>query len=288
MTDLPMVAAAALIERQVAERVQRSGTSFYVAMRLLPSARRHAMFAIYAFCRDVDDIADEPAPVAEKLRRLDLWREEVARLYEGTSLTDPISRALAPRIREFGLRRQDFIDVIDGMAMDAATDIVAPTMAELDLYCDRVASAVGRLSVCAFGADGPAALKVAHHLGRALQLTNILRDLAEDATRGRLYLPRDNLARHGLAGLAPAEVLEHGNLRLVCREVAEIARLHFAQAGATIRACPRAPMRPARLIEAMYRALLDRLVAKDWADPRSRVSLPKWRKIWLVLRHGMI
>lgn len=275
------------LQQQIATQVQQSGTSFYAAMRLLPQARRDAMFAIYAFCRTVDDIADEPAELEEKRAELQSWREEIDKLYNGSPIEHPIAKALAPHIAAFALRREDFMAVIDGMAMDAEGDIVAPTLAELDLYCDRVASAVGRLSVRAFGATEPEADEVAHHLGRALQLTNILRDLAEDADRGRLYLPRELLNKHGLVDVAPHEVVKRPELRGVCRELAEKARTHFHQACEAMRSCARGPMRPARLMGGYYRAILDRLVADDWQQPLQRVSLSKLKKFWLILRHGI-
>lgn len=285
-----MTAAASsdnALQSDIAAKVQASGTSFYAAMRLLPQARRDAMFAIYAFCREVDDIADEPAEVADKLRRLQGWRHEIARLYDGNP-QHPIARALLPHVRAFDLRRSDFLDVIDGMEMDALEDIVAPDLAKLDRYCDRVASAVGRLSVRAFGATEPQADQVAHHLGRALQLTNILRDLAEDAERGRLYLPREELAAAGIATRIPAEIVVHPNLPQACRAVAALAKRHFASAHAAMAECAKGPMRPAAIMGAVYGAILDRLIAADWRDPRKRVSLPKWLKIWLAIRHGFL
>lgn len=278
---------ASALQSDIAAKVQASGTSFYAAMRLLPQARRDAMFAIYAFCREVDDIADEPAEVADKLKRLQGWRYEIARLYEGNP-QHPIARALLPAVREFDLRRADFLDVIDGMEMDALEDIVAPDLAKLDRYCDRVASAVGRLSVRAFGAREAEADQVAHHLGRALQLTNILRDLVEDAERGRLYLPREELAAAGIASRQPMEIVAHPNLPQACRAVAALAKRHFASAHAAMAQCAKGPMRPAAIMGAVYGAILDRLIAADWRDPRQRISLPKWQKIWLAIRHGFL
>jgi len=166
-----------------------SGSSFYAGMRILPKAERSAMFAIYGFCRAVDDIVDEPGgEPAERKVELDAWRSDVEHLYAGEA---PGKMGfLAADIRRFGLAKADFLAVIDGMQMDLDQDIRAPDAAMLDLYCDRVASAVGRLSVKVFGMDEAPGLELAHHLGRALQLTNILRDLDEDASIGRLYLPR--------------------------------------------------------------------------------------------------
>jgi len=271
---------------QVRSRVAASGTSFYWAMRLLPRERREAMYAVYAFCREVDDIADD-APPAERAPGLEAWRREITALYHGGEPRHLVGRALAGPIARYGLRRDDFLAVIDGMAMDSARDIRAPSLAELDLYCDRVASAVGRLSVRIFGAYVPAADLVAHHLGRALQLTNILRDLAEDGARGRLYLPQELLERHGIAGGDPATALADPGLPLVCHDLAEVARGHFAAAAAAMRRCPRRAMRPARIMGAVYRAILDRLVAAGWRDLAERGSLSKGAKLRLVLRHAL-
>jgi presqualene diphosphate synthase len=271
----------------IAARVEAAGTSFYWAMRLLPAPRRAAMYAIYAFCREVDDIADEPAPLAAKLAGLAGWREEIDALYAGRP-RHLVARALLRPVREYGLQRKDFLAVIDGMEMDAREDIRAPSLAVLDLYCARVASAVGLLSVRVFGSYVPAADRVADELGRALQLTNILRDLAEDAERGRLYLPKELLDRHGVATSEPAAALAHPALPPVCRDLAEIARRHYAAAAAAMRDCPRRAMRPASVMGAVYREILERLVAEGWRDPRRRVGLSAGRKVWLMLRHGFI
>jgi phytoene synthase len=281
----PVDRAAAM--RLVDAKVREAGTSFFWAMRLLPRARREAMFAIYAFCREVDDIADDGGTQVERLAGLERWREEIAALYEGRASL-PIAVALEEPLREFGFREADFLAVIDGMEMDARADIRAPSLAELDLYCDRVASATGRLSVCAFGVPDARGVRLAERLGRALQLTNILRDVAEDAGRGRLYLPRELLDRHGIAVDDPAAVLGHPALPAVCRDLAAIARDHFDGAAAALAECPRDKVRPAATMHALYGRLLDRLVAADWADPNEVVSVPTPTKLWLALRHGLL
>src|SRR4051794_9439854 len=174
-------------------------------MRILPTRQRDAMYEIYSFCRQVDDIADSDAPSEERLERLQAWRTDIDTLYAGNP---PRHLAgLAATARTFGLAREDFLAVIDGMQMDAADDIRAPSYATLDLYCDRVASAVGRLSVRVFGMPSGPGQELARHLGRALQLTNILRDLDEDADLGRLYLPREALQRVGIDSTEPHDVL---------------------------------------------------------------------------------
>jgi phytoene synthase len=280
----PLGAAQADLD-SVEAIVRAAGTSFYRGMRVLPPDRRHAMYAIYAFCRLVDDIADEDAPFAAKLPALTAWRERVAGLYQGQS-DGPVTRILVAAVQRFGLREQDFLAVIDGMQMDAETTIVAPDLATLDLYCDRVAAAVGRLSVRAFGDASPAADQVAYSLGRALQLTNILRDLQEDAERGRLYLPREWLNEAGVLH-DPAAALRASGLRQVCARVAALAHQHFRAAADAMRRCDARAMKPARLMGATYAAILSRLERRGWSPPHDRVSLPAWQKLWLALRYGL-
>jgi squalene synthase HpnD len=275
------------LRRTIRDRVAAAGTSFYWAMRLLPRDRRDGMYAIYAFCREVDDIADDERPVASKLAALGAWRDEIAALYAGAPRS-LVARALRPPVLRYGLRRQDFLAVIDGMEMDAREDIRAPDLKTLDLYCARVASAVGHLSVHVFGDPGENAHAVADALGRALQLTNILRDLDEDAHRHRLYLPRELLDRHGIRGSDPAAVLRHPALPAACRDLAAIAELHFRQAARAMALCSRRAMRPAALMAASYHATLEALLRADWRYPEQRVRLSKALKLWLVLRHGVL
>jgi squalene synthase HpnD len=265
--------------------VRNAGTSFYRGMRVLPPARRQAMYAIYAFCRLVDDIADEDGTLHDKLRGLAAWRDRVAGLYRGQA-DDSVTRVLLAAVQHFGLRPEDFLAVIDGMQMDAETTIVAPDLATLDLYCDRVASAVGRLSVRAFGDSSPDADRVAFALGRALQLTNILRDVQEDAERGRLYLPREYLEDAGVP-LDPTEALVAPGLPAVCERVAALAHGHFAAAANAMTACNRKAMKPARMMGATYAAILARLEHRGWRRLNERVSLPKWQKLGLALRYGL-
>ena len=277
---------AAQADLDVVEAVVRAaGTSFRRGMAVLPPARRQAMYAIYAFCRIVDDIADDPAPFETRRPRLEEWRARVAALYRGEA-ADAVTRVLLVAVGEFGLRQADFEAVIDGMEMDAATTIVAPSLAELDLYCDRVAAAVGRLSVRAFGDASPAADQVAFHLGRALQLTNILRDIAEDAARGRLYLPRELLDEAGVPA-DPGAARRHPGLTRVCQRLAARAREHFHGASEAMARCDRRAMKPARLMAAMYSAVLARLERRGWDRPETGVKVPKWEKLWIALRHGL-
>ena len=279
----PLGAAASDLQ-EVEDLVRRAGTSFHRGMKVLAADRRAAMYAIYAFCRMVDDVADEPGPPGEKIAGLAAWRGRIAGLYAGRA-EDAVTRVLLPAVQRYALRQDDFMAVIDGMQMDAESVIVAPGLAELDLYCDRVAAAVGRLSVRAFGDASPAADQVAWHLGRALQLTNILRDVAEDAGRGRLYLPKEWLRDAGVPA-DPAAALRHPGLPAVCARMATDARRHFAEAHAAMRRCAPRAMRPARLMGASYAALLHRLERRGWTRLEQPVQVPKWQKLLIALRYA--
>ena len=264
----------AMLRQTIRHRVEAAGTSFYWAMRLLPKHRRNGMYAVYAFCREVDDIADGERPVEHKIAALAAWREEIDALYAGHP-RHLVAQALSEPAVRYDLRRRDFLAIIDGMEMDAREDIRAPDLATLDLYCARVASAVGHLSVHVFGDPSDAAHAVAESLGRALQLTNILRDLDEDAGRGRLYLPREVLDRHGIRGTDPKAVLRHPALPAVCREVAAIAEEHFQSSMRAMECCSRRAMRPAAVMAAIYHATLSALLRSEWRDPATRVSVSK-------------
>jgi len=264
-----------------------SGSSFYAAMRLLPPPERAAMFAVYAFCREVDDVADEPGPGAEERRAaLGAWRADVAALCSGAP-PDRIAY-LAEPVRRFGLRQDDFLAIVDGMEMDVDGPIIAPPYAGLDLYCDRVASAVGRLSVRIFGMpDGPGAT-LAHHLGRALQLTNILRDLDEDAGMGRLYLPAEALEAAGIETRDPTAAIARPSIDAACRWVSAKAHAHYDAASAVLKTRPRGRIRSPRLMLEVYRRLLVETEKAGWAPPRTRLSLPRAHLLWIVLRHGLV
>ena len=265
---------------------QASGSSFYSAMRLLPKPERSAMFAIYAFCREVDDVADEIGPTPEERRaQLDVWRRAIDSLY--TAGPAPKVRELAEPVRRYGLLKADFMAVIDGMEMDVDGPILRPKFESLDLYCDRVASAVGRLSVRVFGLpDGPGR-ELAHHLGRALQLTNILRDLDEDAAVGRLYLPDEALTAAGIDGDCPTEVLGAPTLDLACRWLAAKAHEHYRTAQAVMRRRPAGRLRAPRLMCAVYAAILKRMEKAGWSAPRQRVSVSKPALMWILATRGL-
>jgi phytoene synthase len=263
-----------------------SGSSFYAAMRILPRAQREAMFQIYSFCRHVDDIADSDGPRPERLAALQQWRDDIDALYQGR----PPARLqdYAESISRFGLRREDFLAVVDGMEMDVPQDIRAPDLATLDLYCDRVASAVGRLSVRVFGLPEADGVLLAHHLGRALQLTNILRDIDEDATLGRLYLPREGLLHAGITGNDPQKVTADRALPRVCAPLADRARQHFEKADEVMDRNSRRLVRAPRIMSRYYHAILELLVKRGFAAPRTPVRVGKLTRFGIILRYAFI
>jgi phytoene synthase len=268
---------------------QRAGkSSFYAGMRILPKPQREAMYEIYSFCRAVDDIADDDGPRPERAEKLKRWRLDIDALYEGAVPPAAHLAALAEAIQRFNLQRDDFQAMIDGMEMDVAANIQAPDFATLDLYCDRVASAVGRLSVRIFGVPLEPGLDLSHHLGRALQLTNILRDIDEDAEIDRLYLPREAIEAAGIHSTLPKDVAAHPALAQVCAPVIEKAKRHFEAANAIMARCPRASVRAPRIMGVAYKGILDDLIARGFASPRKRVSTSKRRLALAILRYGLV
>jgi squalene synthase HpnD len=269
-----------------AAETEASGSSFYAGMRVLPKAERTAMFAIYGFCRKVDDIADEQGvDPARRREALDGWRADLAALYAGR---DAVQAAfLTEHVRRFALRHEDFLAVIDGMQMDVDADIRAPDLATLDLYCDRVASAVGRLSTRVFGMEDAPGTELAHHLGRALQLTNILRDIDEDAAIGRLYLAREWLEGIGITTDDPAAVAADPRLDAAVRPAAALAHQHYSAADRVLAARPRGRLIAPRLMSAVYAETLRRTEAEGWAAPRRRVKIGKGALLWIVLTRGV-
>jgi presqualene diphosphate synthase len=285
-----MSSAPDTVQRASAPKRAR-GSSFNAAMRILPRPRREAMFEIYSFCRAVDDIADEAGPREARRQALAQWRHDIDMLYchaasrkEARNELEGLNRA----IHAFGLQREDFYAVIDGMEMDVETDIQAPEFATLDLYCERVASAVGRLSVCAFGMPREEGQDLAYHLGRALQLTNILRDLDEDAAKGRLYLPREDLHAAGISDSEPRKVLARPALALACAPTIARAKAHFVKAQEIMARCSRDSVRAPQIMADVYFAILTSLEKRGFAPPRPRIRTPRYRVVLAILRYGLL
>lgn len=267
------------------ETVKRSGTSFAAGMRILSKARREAMHAIYAFSREVDDIADdEETNVVDKRLALAAWRAEIDNLFDGEPTT-PTGVALLEPVRRFDLPKEEFLMLIEGMEMDAEGPIVAPDFERLYAYTRRVAGAVGMLSMPVFGAPlDEKGRAFALALADALQLTNILRDVGEDASIGRLYLPRELLEKHG-APLTPEKIVGAPGLARVAEDVAVIAKQRFADARAALHDLDWRVLRPALLMMGVYEVYLNKLEARGWDRIGEPISISKLEKAVIAGRY---
>lgn len=286
MTEASSMTDGASLQH-VRQVVTKANTSFYWGMRLLPPERRDAMFAVYAFCREVDDVADGAGGEAEKRAALADWRAEIEALYAG-SPTRPVGKALLDPVRTYDLPKEEFLALIDGMETDAGDHIHGMGFDELHQYCRRVAGAVGLLSLPIFGETSAVSKRLAVAQGEALQLTNILRDLVEDAARGRLYLPHELLDKHEIATRAPAEVLAHPALPDVCNDLAVLANHQYRTADALMDQCDARAIKPARLMMEAYRVILRRMERRGWDRFAEPVRVPGWAKLWIVLRYGVM
>ena len=275
-----------LINRNSQAATRANSSSFYLAMRILRRDQRAAMFEVYSFCRQVDDIADNDAPREKRLAELSAWRQDIDVLYSGR--VPPGLESLARAIARYDLHKDDFLAVIDGVEMDATADIQGPSLRELELYCDRVACAVGRLSVRIFGMNDTEGKALAHHLGRALQLTNILRDIDEDAAVNRLYLPQEALALANIETSDPTAVTSNPRIGAACAFIVERARGHFTKANEIMSGCSRRVVRAPKIMGAVYRQMLEDMVSRGWSRPRNRVRMTKSRLLWVVLRHALV
>lgn len=263
-----------------AERTARSGSSFYYSFLFLPTEKREAITALYAFCREVDDVVDECRDPSLAHSTLDWWRAEVARSWQGQA-THPVGQALQDILPRYPLPEELFHEIIDGMEMDL-TQSRYLDFKNLQLYCYRVASVVGLLTVEIFGYQDRQTLKYAHDMGMALQLTNIIRDVGEDARRGRIYLPIEELERFEV----PAkDILGAQHSEAFCALMAFQAKRAYQfydQALAQLPATDRKAQRPGLIMGAIYRTLLDEIVADGFQVLDRRTSLTPLRKIWLA------
>ncbi len=259
-----------------------SGSSFYYSFKFLPPDKRHAITALYAFCREVDDAVDECSDTNVARTTLNWWRGEVTAVYEGTP-QHPVGQALAPIVRQFSLPQEHFLEIIDGMEMDLEHHTY-PDFKSLQLYCYRVASVVGLLAAEIFGYTDRKTLKYAHDLGLAFQLTNIIRDVGEDARRGRIYLPLDELQRFGVPVQDVFDAREtHAFLELMQFQIAR-ARRYYQQAFDLLPPADRKAQRTGLIMAAIYRATLEQVVASGCHVLRERVSLGTAYKLWLAFK----
>jgi len=262
------------------QRAAASGSSFYYSFLFLEPRRRQAITALYAFCREVDDVVDECPDPGIARTKLDWWRGELAALYTGRP-SHPVTQALAGSLKEFHLPQEQLLEIIDGMEMDLDNARYADFKA-LHLYCYRVASVVGLLAAEIFGYKDRQTLKYAHDLGLAFQLTNIIRDVGEDARRGRIYLPQDELARFGVADDDLVGARYSDSFHTLMEFQVERARATYQQAFAQLPSADRKSQRAGLVMTAIYRATLDEIVRDNYRVLDQRISLPPLRKLWLA------
>lgn len=276
--------ATRLTGPSLAARITReSGSSFYYAFRILPAAKRRAIYALYSFCRVVDDCVDEEGGEGEA--GLDRWLEEVRRCFGGRPETD-LGRELAAALSRFPMPLRSFEDIVAGCRMDLTTRRYA-TFEDLRVYCERVASAVGLATIEIFGYRDPQTREYARELGLALQLTNILRDVATDAARGRLYLPLEDLERFQVSEaevLAPSPDARRPGVAALLGFQGERARAHYDRAAALLPDADRRALLSAEVMAAVYRETLEQLARRGYPIGGARVRLSRPRKLWITAR----
>lgn len=264
------------------KKTANSGSSFYHSFRFLPPQKRRAITALYAFCREVDDAVDECGEQELARTALNGWRQEVARLYHDTP-KHPVTCALKPLLADFNLSEEHFLEIIDGMEMDL-DKVRYETFSQLSLYCYRVASVVGLMAAEIFGYQDRHTLKYAHDLGMAFQLTNILRDVREDALRGRCYLPADEMARFGVSIEDIKNARMHDGMKQLLAFQAERARGYYDKAFAQLPEQDRYAQLSGIVMAEIYQSVLQRIIAENYPVLQRRVTLPLWQKLWLAWR----
>ena len=262
------------------DKAAKSGSSFYYSFMFLPAERRQAITALYAFCREVDDVVDECHDLSLAQTKLEWWRQEVGRVYNGTP-THPVGLALKDVIKGFRLPQEQLLEIIDGMAMDLSQTRYLDFKG-LQLYCYRVASVVGLLAAEIFGYQDRQTLKYAHDLGLAFQLTNIIRDVGEDARRGRIYLPIEDLQRFDVPAKDLLEARYSDAFRELMAFQAERAEKFYDQAFAQLPEIDRKAQRPGLVMAAIYRTLLREIARDGFMVLDRRTSLTPLRKVWLA------
>lgn len=263
-------------------KAARSGSSFYYSFRFLTPDRRRAITALYAFCREVDDIADEVVDINVARAKLGWWRAELANMYAGHP-QHPVTRALEPATRSFGIDQHRLNEIIDGMEMDL-TRHRYNDFESLRLYCHRVAGVVGQLAASIFGYSRPQTMEYAENLGLAFQLTNIIRDVGEDARRDRIYIPADELQRFGVTVEDILRVRHTANFERLMVFQGERAKSLYDAAFAALVPEDRRAQRPGLIMAAIYRTLLDEVERDGFKVLNQRTSLTPLRKLWIAWR----
>jgi phytoene synthase len=264
------------------QKAAASGSSFYYSFLYLPAERRRAIIALYAFCREVDDAVDEPGDAQLAAAKLAWWRSELANLFAGRP-QHPVTKALAPHTQSYSISLEKLSEIVDGMEMDLTQTRYLDWPA-LERYCYRVAGAVGILAAGIFGYRDARTLDYAKDLGIAFQLTNIIRDVGEDARKNRIYLPMEDLKRFGLPAAEILKLKETPGFKALMQFEAERARGYYARALAALPGADRRAQRPGLIMAAIYRALLTELERDGFPVLTHRVSLTPLRKFWIAWR----
>jgi len=264
------------------DKAAKSGSSFYYSFRFLPEKQRQAIIALYAFCREVDDTVDEISDKTLAASKLEWWRDEIIRTFKGEA-THPVGQALQTALESFALHEEYFMEIIDGMAMDL-DQFSYPSFKNLALYCHRAASVVGLLSVEIFGYQDRATLKYAENLGMALQLTNIIRDVREDAERGRIYLPQDELDTFNVKADDLFKLKSSPELIELLKFQTQRAKSYYQKAMQALPHSDRYSQRTGLIMAAIYEATLDEIEKDGFGVMQRRISLTPFRKLWLAWR----
>ncbi len=268
--------------------VKKSGTSFFWSMRLLPNAKRNAMYTIYAFFRHIDDIVDGNAPLEEKQELLSAWREELDNIYDKKLPTTDIGRRIYKNCMRFKLPKEEFIELLDCISMDIPKPVQAPTMQEFERYCSGVAGVPGNLTLRVLGVKDQELIKeLSKTLGTALQITNILRDVKEDAYAQRLYIPEECLQKAGISSRDPMTVLVDKNLAIAREDLARQAAAYYDRAFELLKKIDKKNARPVKAIAYIYKRYFDIMSNRGWEIVSPKPHIGKMSKLCLALKAFM-
>lgn len=262
--------------------VKKSGSSFYWGMNILDGEKRRAMFTLYCFCRVVDDIADSNKSKIEKSSELMQWKKKIKLVYKNKS-SDFLTRELLLLVKKFSINHKDFISIIDGMIMDVDEKIIYPSRKKIELYCDRVAGAVGCISIKIFGINEPSGRNYAIYLGRAFQLTNILRDLREDCERDRCYIPYNYISKYKLEKLTPKELLVNINFKNIIDELIIETKSYYKLAKNLSLTLDKKKIKASELMREIYEKTFEK-ICKSNNLTFKKVKLSKIEKFFIILK----